>query len=190
MPVVAFTTFAIMKAPYGDPVVRGFEELTPFVFAEAERSAGFIARAKEIDEADLPEGVLASSYLSNFERDWGEWGRFAVPRFYDGGHDIATDSRAGTLSLWSDVHAVHTFVYRSLHRDALAKRHEWFRKPEWPTYAMWWVAEGKVPTWREAAARLEHLHDHGPTPIAFDFHRRFPAAECPLELMLDTPLAA
>jgi hypothetical protein len=55
---------------------------------------------------------------------------------------------------------------------------------------MWWVPEGKVPTWREAAARLEHLHDHGPTPIAFDFHRRFPASECPLELLLDTPLAA
>ena len=124
MPALAFTTFAIMKAPYGDPVVKGFEDMTPVVFAEAERSAGFIARACEVDDvsADVPDGELASSHLSNFERDWGQWGEFAVPRFYQGGHEIGTDSRAGTLSLWRDVAAVHTFVYRSLHRKALAKR--------------------------------------------------------------------
>src|SRR5262249_31940544 len=161
--------------PYGDPIVKGFEDLTPIVFTEAERSPGFIDRAKEVDEvsAGLNDGQLASSVLSNFERDWGKGGKFAVPRFYDGGFGIATARRAGPLSLWSDIHAVHTFVYRSLHRMALAKRHEWFRKPDWPTYAMWWVADHRTPTWREAAARLEHLYDHGPTPVAFDFHRRF-----------------
>ena len=124
MPTLAFTTFAIMKAPYGEPVVKGFEDLTPLVFAEAEKSPGFVARAKEIDD---------QSHLSNFERDWGVWGKFAVPRFYDGGYEIATDTRASTLSLWSDIDLVHTFVYRSLHRTALGKRQEWFRKPEWPS---------------------------------------------------------
>ena len=192
MPAIAFTTFAIMKAPYGDPVVKGFEDLTPTVFAEAERSPGFIARAAEVDNrsGDVPQGQLASSLLSNFERDWGKWGKFAVPRFYDGGHVIETDTRAGTLSVWSDIGSVHTFVYRSLHRGALAKRHEWFRKPEWPSYAMWWVSDCTIPTWSEASARLEHLYDHGPTPIAFDFHRRFPACECPLDVKLHSLLYA
>src|SRR5262249_27710748 len=147
MPVIAFTTFAIMKAPYGDPIVKGFEDLTPIVFTEAERSPGFIDRAKEVDEvsAELNDGQLASSVLSNFERDWGKWGKFAVPRFYDGGFEIATDTRAGTLSLWSDIHAVHTFVYRSLHRTALAKRHDWFRKPDLPTYSIWRVPDHITP---------------------------------------------
>jgi len=175
MPIIAFTTFAIMKAPYGDPSVKGFEDLTPLVFAEAEASLGFIGRAKEADD---------KAHLSNFERDWGKWGRFAVPRFYDGGRVIATDTRASTLSLWSDINSVHSFVYRSLHRNALTNRHEWFRKPSWPTYAMWWVSRHTTPTWAEAAARLEHLYDNGPTPIAFDFHRRFSASECPLDLTL------
>jgi Domain of unknown function (DUF3291) len=192
MPALAFTTFAIMKAPYGDPIVKGFEDLTPITFAEAERSPGFIARAKEVDDrsTEIPQGQLASSYLSNFERDWGRWGKFAVPRFYDGGHEISTDTRAGTLSLWRDIQSVHTFVYRSLHRNALAKRHEWFRKPEWPTYTMWWVSDQNTVTWREACARLEHLYDQGPTPVAFDFHRRFSLEECPLELTLDALVEA
>jgi hypothetical protein len=181
MPIIAFTTFAILKAPYGDLTVKGFEDLTPLVFAEAEASPGFIGRAKETDD---------KTHLSNFERDWGKWGKFAVPRFYDGGHVIATDTRASTLSLWSDVDAVHLFVYRNLHRNALTKREEWFRKPSWPTYAMWWVSECTIPTWAEAAARLEHVYDNGPSPIAFDFRRRFSASECPIDLALCDPAKA
>jgi hypothetical protein len=161
---LAFTTFAIMKAPYGREVVRGFEERTPPVFEAAEGSEGFIARATEIDYR--PE-------LSNFEQDWGEWGKFATPRFYKGGTALEEDSRASTLSLWRDLESVHRFVYSGLHVEALRKRHEWFLKPQWPTYAMWWVADSRVPTWEEAAWRLEHLHDHGSTPVAFDFHKPF-----------------
>jgi hypothetical protein len=182
MPVLAFTTFAIMKGPYGDPVVKGFEDRTPITFTTAEQSPGFIERAKE-------QGGPAP-HLSNFERDWGKWGKFAVPRFYDGGYTLASDTRACTLSLWRDINSVHHFVYRSLHREALAKRAEWFRKPEWPTYAMWWVADHAIPTWKEASARLEHLHDHSATPIAFGFHRRFSPSDCPLELSLSAPIAA
>lgn len=87
---LAFTTFAIMKAPYGNEQVRGFEVLTQPVFNRAETKAGFIDRAIELDDF---------GHLTNFERDWGAWGPFAVPRFYDGGHNTASDTRAGTLSL-------------------------------------------------------------------------------------------
>jgi hypothetical protein len=161
---LAFTTFAIMKGPYGDEVVHGFEALTPAVFRHAEAAAGFVARAKETD---------SENGLSNFERDWGAWGRFAAPRFYGGGTTLATDSRASTLSLWTGIEAVRAFAYSGLHSRALAQREKWFRKSAWPTYAMWWVADGTIPTWAEACRRLEHLHDHGPTPHAFDFARLF-----------------
>ena len=59
--VIAFSSFSIIKKPYGDPVVSGFEDLTPSVFKFAESAEGFIARAKEIDDLE---------HLSNFERDW------------------------------------------------------------------------------------------------------------------------
>ncbi len=163
---VAFTTFAILKRPYGDPVVQGFDDLTPPTFAQAENSPGFVARAKESPD---------QSHLTNFSRDWGAWGRFEVPRFYTGGRTDETDSRASTLSLWTDLDSVFSFVYSGLHRTALAQRHDWFLKPEWPTYAVWWVGDDEIPTWADACARLEHLHDHGPTPFAFTLRRAFDA---------------
>lgn len=168
MAIIAFTTFAIMKAPYGDPQVRGFEDLTPAAFLQAEQSPGFIARAVEIDDR---------TELTNFERDWGDWGEFKVPRFYDGGFSTDTDTRASTLSLWQSIRAVRDFVYSGIHKQALEGRAEWFRKPEWPTYAMWWVERDSVPTWSEAVERLELLHDNGPTRDAFTFGKPFDAPQ-------------
>lgn len=165
MHVLAYTTFAIMKAPYGSSEVKGFEDLTPDVFAEAESADGFISRAREIDQ---------QSHLTNFERDWGDWGTFTVPRFYDGGFETATDTRASTISLWTSIEAVRNFAYNgTLHSHALKRRNEWFRSPEWPTYAMWWVPSSHTPTWVEAAQKLEFLYDHGPTKHAFNFKKLF-----------------
>ncbi|MCX4816646.1 DUF3291 domain-containing protein [Streptomyces sp. NBC_01239] len=164
MPRVAFTTFGILKKPYGNIEVQEFDDLTPATFQEAERSPGFIARAKE-DESE--------SHLTNFERDWGDWGKFDVPRFYTGGRTNETDSRASTLSLWRDLESVSAFAYNGLHHSSLRKRHEWFLRPEWPTYAAWWVCDDTIPTWSEACRALEHLHDHGSTPTAFTFRSPF-----------------
>lgn len=162
---LAFTTFAILKEPYGHPVVQEFDDRTPDVFAEAEQSPGFVARAAE----------YSGSELSNFERDWGEWGQFAVPRFYTFGRTVADDQRASTLSVWEDLASVFAFVYGKLHVEALRKRREWFLQGDWPTYACWWIEDGVVPQWSEATANLERLHDEGPTPEVFDFTRPFDA---------------
>ncbi|WP_068777265.1 DUF3291 domain-containing protein [Paenibacillus sp. FJAT-26967] len=170
---VAFTTFAIMKQPYGHQEVQGFEDLTPPVFEVAEDSPGFIARAKETDDL---------THLTNFERDWGEWGAFSVPRFYTGGFTMSTDTRASTLSLWEDIDSVYQFVYKGLHLTALKQRHEWFVKPEWPTYAMWYAEEGEIPTWEEASRKLELLHDNGPTLASFDFKQLFDESGNPFQI--------
>jgi uncharacterized protein DUF3291 len=153
-----------MKQPYGHPVVAGFEAITAAVFEEAERAPGFIDRAREIDD---------KTHLTNFERDWGAWGKFTVPRFYDGGYTTATDTRASTLSLWRSVEAVHAFARGGLHRRAVGQRQKWFRTPAWPSYAMWWVAEDCIPTWQQACQHLEYLHDNGPSPYAFNFSKHF-----------------
>ena len=59
--------------------------------------------------------------------------------------------------------------------EALKKRSEWFVKPEWPTYVAWWVEDGETPTREDAARRLEHPHDKGSTPHAFDLKAPFDA---------------
>lgn len=160
---IAFATFAILKQPYGNPEVQEFDDRTPDVFKEAENSPGFIDRAKEV----------SGSELSNFERDWGKWGPFCVPRFYKFGRDTATDQRASTISLWQDLPSVFNFVYSGLHLEAFKRRTQWFLKPEWPSYAMWWVNDDHTPQWQEACQKLEQLHDEGPSSSVFDFKNAF-----------------
>lgn len=164
MPRLAFTTFGIMKEPYGTDISRGYEELEPSVDSAVLACPGLIARAEAVDDG---------TDRSNFERDWGEWGTFCVPRFYQGGRTRESDSRASTVSLWRDIQSVYEFSYSGIHRETLMKRGQWFLRPEWPSYAMWWVGEDEHPTWRDACVRLENLHDRGSTPKAFDFKRPF-----------------
>lgn len=68
--------------------------LTRPVFKVAENAEGFIARARENDDLD---------HLGSFERDWGEWGEFAVPDSHDGGFSKAEETAAGTLSIWEGI---------------------------------------------------------------------------------------
>jgi hypothetical protein len=153
-------------------VVQAFDDRTPAVFAEAESSPGFIERAREVGQADL----------SNFERNWGKWGRFCVPRFYTLGRTTGTDQRASTLTLWTDLTSVFRFVYAGLHASALRSRSAWFMEPHWPTYAVWWVADDHTPQWTEAIARLELLHDRGSGPDAFDFKHAYDQNGNPIDL--------
>jgi len=42
---------------------------------------------------------------------------------------------------------------------------------------LWWVPCGHRPPLDEAAARLTHLREHGPTPRAFGFRQTYPAPD-------------
>lgn len=80
-----------------------------------------------------------------------------------------------TLSLWADLESVYGFAYGGLHMEALRKRKAWFKPRIGPTYVAWWVDDGRTPSWDEACTRIEHLHEHGSTPRAFDFRTPFDA---------------
>ena len=161
---LAFMTFAILKQPYGNPVVKGFVDATPDVFQAAKGSEGYIDHAMK-PFPDLPK----------FGQVYGAFGEHALPRFYKGGTTAGNITSAETLSLWTGIEPVRRFAYGGLHKAALAKRTEWFLKPEWPSYVMWWVSDEHTPSWREASDRLEYLHDHGTTPHAFNFRTAFHA---------------
>lgn len=162
---VGMMTFSILRAPYGDPLVQEFDDRTPDVFSEAEQWDGFIRRAKAVDD---------HGWMENYQRDWDVWGPFAVPRFYLDGISRGHTKQAQTLSIWQDLRSLWQFAYKGpLHREALRKRMEWFGEQGWPIYVAWWIDDDHQPTWREACARLEHLHEHGSTPHAFDFKTPF-----------------
>jgi hypothetical protein len=146
---IAFYTFALLRAKWGDPQVRGFEELVEPVSRSAGGSAGF----------------LHLVYPDNSD------GHLAVPRFVRSDQDYP----AFTLSVWRDLASVHAFAYRGFHAEALRQRAEWCRKAECPAYVAWWIADDHLPTWAEAVERHEHLHDHGPTAFAFNFQNPYDA---------------
>lgn len=171
---LAFMTFSILRAPYGDPIVQEFDDRTPTTFAEAEGSEGFIDRAKPVEDV---------AWMTNYQKDWGRWGPFAVPRFYNGGTSRGHTYQAQTLSLWKDLISVWTFCYRGMHhRAALKGKTAWFGKQSWPIYCAWWISLDHQPTWPEACRRLEHLADHGPTPVSFTFKAAFDPSGNPVDV--------
>lgn len=81
---------------------------------------------------------------------------------------------AVNYSIWRDLDALRSFVYRSGHGAYLRRRREWFAPPTEAITACWWVPAGEVPPLAEAYDRLVHLRTHGPSERAWSFARPFP----------------
>ena len=79
------------------------------------------------------------------------------------------------MSLWESVETLFDFVYRTAHAPVMAKRRQWFAKPDGVYTVLWWVKAGHLPTVEDARARLDILQRKGPSPAAFTFKTRFPA---------------
>ncbi|WP_371554204.1 DUF3291 domain-containing protein [Streptomyces longwoodensis] len=162
---LALYTFGVLKAPLTDPapLVRAFHATGADVYPQIARHPGYLAHAEPTDPG------RASTTL--FDLDWGAWGEFVVPAWYDRGRTPQTAALAATLSLWTDLRSAVDGVYTGHHRAALARRHDWFERAGHPTHVCWWVTDGTVPTWEDGVRRLEHLHTHGTAPHAFTLQR-------------------
>ncbi len=150
----------------GQPGAQGFLDRAPSAYRAADAGDGFIARS----ERDL--NTMDHS-----------WGNVVIPDCYS---QIEDPLRApATLSLWDDLESVAAFSYHGAHGEALTKRKEWFETHELPTYVAWWVEDTQKLDRKEAAARLDHLHQYGPTAHAFNFSRPFDADGNPCALGAD-----
>jgi heme-degrading monooxygenase HmoA len=78
------------------------------------------------------------------------------------------------LSVWESAEALAAFAYRTERRDYVRRRGEWFLPREGPSFVLWWIPAGHVPTNAECEARLADLAAHGPSARAFDFRTRVP----------------
>jgi hypothetical protein len=165
---IALYTFGVLKGPTGSPILLDFVAKAPSVFAEAEAIDGFLGHAS----AARPD--LAGK--SKFGEDFGPWGIAVAPRFYEGFAKPGGETMITTLSLWRDIEIARLFTYGGLHRAALKRRSDWFLKPEWPGYVLWWIEDDQIPTWEEGARKLEALEDHGPTSTGFNFAACFDPA--------------
>ena len=93
----------------------------------------------------------------------------------------ATDIEVGgdpllivNMSVWESVEALFNFAYKSAHQKVIAKRRQWFNRPEGAYQVIWWVPAGHKPTVDEGMARLDELRESGAGPNAFTFKSKFP----------------
>jgi putative acetyltransferase len=70
------------------------------------------------------------------------------------------------MSVWDSVAALRDFVYRGTHVEFFKRRGEWF-DPARTRTAMWWIADDRLPTLDDAAARLRYLDRYEQGPYAF-----------------------
>lgn len=77
------------------------------------------------------------------------------------------------MSVWESVKALHDYVYRSSHKQVLARRKEWFGHLQDAYSVLWWIPKGHIPTVEEAGERLGRLRNEGPNAQAFTFKQTF-----------------
>ena len=58
------------------------------------------------------------------------------------------------MSVWETPETLFAFVYKSDHTSVLAKRRDWFERPEGAYQALWWVPCGHVPSIEEGLSKL------------------------------------
>lgn len=160
---LAFMTIGTLHEPFGHPASQGFVDRVPDVFEAADKSEGFVARSQRD--------------MDTFERSWGE---IQIPRCYSAIEDPLR--LPSTLSLWDDLESVAAYAYHGAHGEAMTKRREWFAKTDLPEHVAWWVESSDRIDPADAAERLDHLHDHGPTPHAFTIAKAFDSDGKPLNL--------
>lgn len=147
---IAEANIAHLRAPLTDPDMQEFITLNDEINAIAAQAPGFIWQLKSGD-------VTAPPYLV-----------FNDPRILL------------NVSVWESIDALYAFTYQGDHLGAFRRRVEWFLRPTRPHLVLWWTASETMPTSIEAEARLRHLEEKGPTPLAFTFKQRFS-----VEQMLD-----
>jgi Domain of unknown function (DUF3291) len=81
------------------------------------------------------------------------------------------------MSVWRDVEALASFVYRqSDHLAFMRRRKEWFEKIE-VFMALWWVPAGHIPSVAEGMEKIALLKAYGPSVDAFTFRQPFAAPD-------------
>ena len=144
---IAQINIASMLAPIDDPLLAGFVAQLDTINALADHSPGFVWRL----QSDSGNATHIAAY---------EDALILI-----------------NMSVWESIAALRAYAYRSEHVEVFRQRRQWFRKPEGPHLALWWVPAGHIPTVEEGQSKLEILAQNGPTTEAFTFKSRFAAPD-------------
>jgi len=79
------------------------------------------------------------------------------------------------MSVWKKIEDLKNYVYSGDHLEIIKKKKSWFTKPKSAHLALWWIPAGVVPTIEDAKFRLNEIQRIGPSEVAFNFAKPFPA---------------
>lgn len=144
---LAQLNIAKAKYPLDAPEIKDFVDNLEKVNAIAEASEGFVWRLKD---------------------DSGNATDISV---FDDTNIIVN------MSVWHSVDDLKDFMFRTLHRDFMRRKGEWFDRLDEDSYVLWWVEDGHIPSLEEALERLRHIRSVGDSPYAFSFKANYSAQE-------------
>jgi hypothetical protein len=137
---LAHFNWALMRAPYDDPLVAEFANANERVNAIAERSPGFVWRHGDVETAGRAIG----------------WPLFAE-----------APTMIASFSVWETPAALETFVHRTVHGAFVKRGAEWFERGGTFNHVLWWVEAGHVPGIGAARRSVERLMAEGPGAAVF-----------------------
>ena len=141
---LAQINIARLVAPLDDPKIAEFVALLEPINALADDTPGFVWRLKS------------------------ETGNATDIAYNDDPFVIAN------MSVWESLDALRNYAYKSDHAKVFRDRAKWFEKLEKPSYCLWWIPIGHIPSVAEGRERLEHYQKNGATPYSFWFSKHFP----------------
>src|ERR1700677_4209592 len=125
------------RYPTDDPRMVAFMTNLDRINALAERSEGFVWRLK--DDSNNAIAIRPAS----------------------------DPTMAVNLSVWESVEALERFVWATVHKQFYNRKGTWFGKPGTPTFVMWPIPLGHIPSLEEAMERLDHRTRHRDGAFAF-----------------------
>ena len=145
---IAQLNTSMARFPFDDPRMKPFTDSLAQMYALADQAPGFVWRPN----TGSPSDSAVRSY----------------------GHDRAVIN----YSVWADMDALKTFVYRKGHGAAVKNMASLFEDADEANQVLWWVPIGHRPGPAEGLARLKLLRRKGPGANAFTFQAPF---DCPAD---------
>jgi hypothetical protein len=148
---LAQVNIARMRASLGDPSMAGLAQRIDEINTLAERSRGFVWRYRNAQDA-ADDLRIFSDYFVTFDED---------RLFFN-------------MSVWETLEDLKDYAFDTAHVELFKERQRWMAAFDRAHGALWWICAGEIPTVAEAKARLQSVHEHGPTHFAFTFAVPFP----------------
>ena len=115
--------------------------------------------------------ALAEASAGFFWRMQDETGNSAGTYLNDDPRQVAN------LSVWETAVDFRFYVFNSAHAAFMKRRAHWFVPSEVPTFAIWWIAAGTLPTLEEGVAASKGCAASGRRPMPLD------GTNCPADLI-------